>query len=366
MKLLFIVPNINNEGGVARVLSIKINYLIEKLGYDVHIITQNKGNFPLFYDFSDKIVYHDITLKRNLFSFLFWYKKQITNCINQIKPDHIIVADNGLKAFFIPFFISKKINLMLEIHSSLYVQEKAKTTKIVSFFTSQFKIILAQKFRHTIFQTTQNQVEWKSKNAQIIPNPLWFTATKKSNLQNKKIIAVGRHTYEKGLDRLLFIWAEVIKVHPDWQLEIYGNTTNGIDLQKTATSLKIDKNCTFFRPSKHIETKYVAASIFALTSRFEAFGMVLIEAMESGLPCIAFDCPCGPRALIENYENGFLIENSNQKEYVLKLIELIENYNLRAKMGTKAAISVKKYNLNTIMKQWDTLFEANKTKSTFA
>ena len=75
MKLLYIVPNINNEGGVARVLSIKANYLVEKSGYEVHILTQNEGNSPLFYSFNANIIFHDLLLKGNFLHFLILLQK---------------------------------------------------------------------------------------------------------------------------------------------------------------------------------------------------------------------------------------------------------------------------------------------------
>lgn len=93
-----------------------------------------------------------------------------------------------------------------------------------------------------------------------------------------------------------------------------------------------------------------------MTSRFEGFGMVLIEAMTSGLPCIAYDCPCGPRAIIKNNSNGFLIENGNEKLFTTKINELIEDINLRKTIGVVAQKSMEKYNIDTIMKTWNKLF----------
>ena len=297
-------------------------------------------------------------MKRNLISLIYSYKNQILKLVNVIQPNHIIVADNGIKAFLIPLFFSNKSNLILEIHSSLYIKERENTNLFFALIRRKLKVILASKFTKTIFETTENQIEWNSKNSIVIPNPLWFLAVKKSNLQNKKVIAVARHTYEKGLDRLLKVWSEVIKSHPDWCLDIYGNSENGIDLQKLAIELEISKSCTFFKPSKQIDVKYLESSIFALTSRFEAFGMVLIEAMEAGLPCIAYDCPCGPRTIIQNNLNGFLVENDNEPQYVSKLNLLIANENLRLEMGKNAARSVHKYDLELIMKQWIVIFES--------
>ena len=357
MKLIYIVPNINNEGGVARVLSTKINYLIEKFDYEIHIVTQNNGNFPLFYDFNKNINYHDITLKGNLLFFLYSYKMQLNNLFDKIKPNHIVVVDNGIKAFFVPLFFSIKRNILLEIHSSIYLEENPNGNVIWSMLKRKFKLMLCAKFTTTVFETIENQQEWSCKNAKIITNPLWFSADTRSNLQNKKVIAVARHTYEKGLDRLLKIWSKIITSHPDWHLDIYGSSDNSFDLGQLVAELKLSKHCTLYEPSKKIEREYLNVSIFALTSRFEAFGMVLIEAMESGLPCIAYDCPCGPRTIIKNNQNGFLIKDGKDEEYISKLNQLIENDDLRIQMGKNATNSVKKYDLEIVMKQWKALFE---------
>ena len=94
-----------------------------------------------------------------------------------------------------------------------------------------------------------------------------------------------------------------------------------------------------------------------MTSRFEGFGMVLIEAMASGLPCIAYDCPCGPRAIIENNSNGFLIEDGNENQFIQTLENLIENEILRIDMGNKAKISVNKYQIEAIMEEWNSILK---------
>ncbi|MBP2284440.1 glycosyltransferase involved in cell wall biosynthesis [Flavobacterium sp. CG_23.5] len=360
MKLLYIVPNINNEGGVARILSVKANYLIENLGYEVHILTQNEGFFPLFYSFNENIVFHDIILKGNFFQFFQSYKNSLKNKIKTIQPDVIIVCDNGLKAYSIPFILKNKIPLILEMHSSKFIQEKEISKGIFSKFFSNigntYKEIGANKYDKFVVETSESIKEWDVKRTIVIPNPLWFASSKSSSLANKKVISVGRHTYEKGFDRMLEIWKKVVVKHPDWTLDIYGKSSENSDLRLFAKNLGIANSVAFYEPVRNIEEKYLEASFYLMTSRFEGFGMVLIEAMATGLPCIAYDCPCGPRGILIENKNGFLIENGNELDYVKAVETLIENESLRIEMGKNAKISSQKYSIDAIMETWNQLF----------
>ena len=358
MKILYIVPKINTEGGVARVLSAKANYLIENFGYEIHILTQNEGNNPLFFSFNAKIVLHDMILGGNIISFFLQYIKELKTALNVIKPDIVLICDNGLKAYCIPFILKTDIPIIFECHGSKYIEEKEQTkyfsaTKIIGLF----KAFSANHFTKFVGLSSDSLNEWKVKNGVVIPNPLWFKTARFADLKSKKVIAVGRHGYEKGLDRLLQIWQKVIDKHPDWRLEIYGNSNENQELKKLSNSLKINNSVTFFEPVKNINDKYLESSILVMTSRTEGFGMVLIEAMAMGLPCVAFDCPCGPRAIIQNNANGFLVGNGDIDSFVQKMDLLIEDENLRLQMGKNAQVSVKKYNVDGIMQQWKSLFE---------
>jgi glycosyltransferase involved in cell wall biosynthesis len=361
MKILYVVPNINNEGGVARVLAIKSNYLIEKCDYQIDILTQNNGNSPLFYDYNKKTSFYDMILIGNPFHFFKSYRKSIIENIINLKPDVIVICDNGFKAFLIPFIIKTKIPIVLEIHSSLNIEEiennKSFISKLKAISIAKFKKFSAKKFNKFVVETDESIQEWNIQNGVVIPNPLWFSSNKVADLNSNKVIAVGRHVYEKGLDRLLKIWQKVVLKHPDWHLDIYGKSNDDLELQQLATALKINNNVAFFDPVKDINLKYQQASMYLLTSRFEGFGMVLIEAMESGLPCIAYDCPCGPRAIITNNEDGFLIENGNESDYINAVESLISDEKKRFDMGKKAKISSLKYNIVAIMPLWNTLFK---------
>ena len=362
MKILYIVPKINNADGIARVIAIKANYLIDNYGYEIAILTQNNGNAPLFHYFNKKIDILDMKLKGNLFSFLGSFKSQLNSRIKLINPDRIIVCDNGLKAFLIPFLVKSKIPLILEIHSSIFIEEQYNNQNFFLQIKSKliyfYKQFGASKFDKFIVETQESIIEWKVKNGIVIPNPIWFSPDKTADLNQKNVIAVGRHVYEKGFDRLLEIWKKVLIKYPDWNLTIYGKNNPDFDLITLAKKLEIEKNITFCDPVKNINEKYLEASIYLMTSRFEGFGMVLIEAMASGLPCIAYDCPCGPRTIIENKTNGLLIENGNKNQFVQALENLIEDENQRFEMGKNAKSSINKYQIDAIMNSWNAVLKS--------
>ncbi|WP_264565176.1 glycosyltransferase family 4 protein [Flavobacterium sp. N3904] len=360
MKLLYIVPKLNNEGGVARVLSIKLNYLIENFGYEVHVLTQNHGNYPLFYSFHEKIVFHDMILGGTIFNFFNSFRKSLLNNVQTIQPEIIIVCDNGLKAFTIPFILSTEIPIVFECHGSKYIEEKHLNSNLISKFKSalkyKFKDFGTNKFTKLVALSNESLKEWNVKNGLVIPNPSGIQSEKVSDLKSKRVIAVARNSYEKGLDRLLVIWQKVVAKHPDWILDIYGDSVT--DLRSLVLELGMEFNVNLNEPVKNISEKYLSSSLYVMTSRSEGFPMVLLEAMASGLPCVAYDCPAGPRAIIKEEENGFLIEDGNADSFVQKLKLLIEDENLRMQMGKKAKESVKKYDLGSIMQQWKSLFES--------
>ena len=362
MKLLYITNGINGAGGLERVLSIKASYLADYYNYEVSILSLNDNHLNPFYPFSDKITILSIPVTGNPLQYIKAYKKGITEIVDQIKPDVISVCDDGLKGFFIPQIIKEEIPIIYERHASVKLNfgtSKNQTilTKIKNKISHFIMQKMAAQFDVFVVLTNGNTKEWSSNNLRIIPNPLSFYPNEKATLSSQKVIAVGSHSFNKGYDLLLDAWKIIAKKYTNWQLHIYGKFDKDETFLHYASKIGVTDSVMFYQPIQSIEKAYLDSSIMVLPSRSEGFGMVLIEAMACGVPVVSFDCPHGPADIITEGEDGYLIEKENVNALAVNLIKLIENQDLRVRMGVKAKQNVKRYLIQEITQQWDSLFK---------
>lgn len=192
-------------------------------------------------------------------------------------------------------------------------------------------------------------------NVFVIPNPLELSCRRHALLEDGRIITVGRLEYAKAYDVLIKIFAEVHKVYPTWHLDIYGKGTLKDKLQNLIESLKLGDCVTLKGVTDKILDEMYHSSFYVMSSRFEGFAMVLVEAMSQGVPCVSFDCPNGPSTIIKDGENGLLIENQNEKELYNAIIKMICDRETRMLMGRKAYDSVVQYDVANIVKRWQDL-----------
>ena len=358
-KLLYITTNLQGSGGVARVLSVKLNYLIETYGYTIYVITTNNKSDTFFYDFNSKIVFHRIEIKNFGFAHLLKYKKFLQEIVDVIKPNIIVNCDNGFKGTLLPYLLNTSAALIYERHGSRQI----KTMTLIESLKKNFANLILDrslyKYKAFIVLNEEDVKDWKADNVVVMSNPLWLSVPKIQNtLQNKVAVAIGRHSIEKQFDVLIRIWKNVVIHYPDWILKIYGETDGNRTIEKLVKELNMENQVKLHLPVKNIEQVYSDASILLNTSSSEAFGLVIIEAMAFGLPVIAFDTATGPRTVIENEKNGMLIKNNDIQTYANKIKELIKNDTLRNAVGENAKVSVGRFNLERIMQQWHVLFQS--------
>lgn len=376
LKIAYITPQLYTADGVARVLTMKANYFAEKFRYDITIILTEGKNKPLFYQLSDKI--HIVNLDLNfedlwhqpfLKKVIIYLKKQrkykqlLTKELMRIKPD-ITVSLLRREINFINDIKdgSIKIGEMHVLRSHYRNFEKNDTNYIKEVFSKFWMHRLIGKLKRLermIVLTEKDCTAWTElDNVISIPNPLPFMPKDISPLTEKRVIAVGRYYQEKGFDLLLESWAKIYKTHPEWRLEIYGDG-NKDNYEEIRDTLGIPANCCILNGrTNNIEQEYLNSSIYVCSSRFEGFGMVIIEAMACGLAVVSFDCPWGPSSILAHNEDGILVENGNTEHLADAIASLMDNpYKLKT-LAEKAIVNVQRFQMDKIANQWKELFDS--------
>ena len=374
-KIVYCTPALYSAGGTERVISIKANYFAEQLDYDVTIIVTegNKGNS--FFPLSKKVKVINLGLGfEDLWNIPFMkkvylylkkqrkYKKLLTSELLRLKPD-ITITTLRREINFINEINdgSRKIGELHSSRANYRGVEDRESNVFKKFFSKWWKrdvISDLQQLDKFVVLNENAVLEWPElHNLTMIPDPLPLNLDARSNLQSKRIVTIGRYSYEKGYDYLLRIWAIVEKRCPDWQLNVYamGDPTPYVKLMD---ELSIDqKRCYLNSSLVDVESEYLRSSILVQPSRTEGFGLVLVEAMACGLPVVAFDCENGPRSLITDGEDGFLIPAFDVELFSERLITLMSDEKLRAKMGEKGLVKSQQYHISKIAQHWKQLFE---------
>ncbi|MBP3590398.1 MAG: glycosyltransferase, partial [Muribaculaceae bacterium] len=175
-------------------------------------------------------------------------------------------------------------------------------------------------------------------------------------------VAVGRLDEQKGFDILIKAWESVARIHPDWKLDIYGTGRDKEMLQDMIDKSGLTDKVTLCGVSDDMPKVYASGSIFVLSSRFEGFGLVLLEAMTCGVPCVSFDCPEGPSEIITDGRDGILVPfrglSDSQRAEVLaeNICRMIENRDMRLRMSEKAIAKAATFSRDVIIDRWIELF----------
>lgn len=346
-------------GGVQKILAAKASYLSEH-GHEVMILVSNAHGVSNFeYDKNIKISIN--SLKSKGLKYFFDYKSLVERTALQFNPTHVFVLDNGLKGLLVPHFNLQNALCIYERHGEILVEQRAKPN---SFYQNSFNFFLkkifqtaAQAFDALVVLNDSSLQEWKNKNLFVIPNMISFNPDDHATLDAKIILFVGRFQPEKGFDFLFKIWSKTAKTSTDWQLHLYTDQPDEVKNQCRVLGLFPNENMHIFGVEKKPELMYQKASILISTSKSEGFSLVLAEAMTFGIPCVAFDCDFGPRGIIQNGENGFLIPLFDIDLFVEKLELLKQDIDLRIRMGQNGKASSERYLPQNIMKLWENLID---------
>lgn len=374
-KIVYIVGGLYQPSGMGQVMSCKVNYLADHTDWQICVVLTERSDLPLYYKMSSnlKFVNFDINydeldtmpLLKKMCAYRkkqAIYKRKLTAYLMEVRPDITVTAIRREINFVnaIPDG-SRKVG---EIHFAKPDYRKVNKPYLPAFVnhwvTEKWQGMLVKQLARLdkfVVLTEEDAGYWDMlSNKMVIPNPLTKYPSVQAELNNKVVISVGRYDRQKGFDLLIDAWALVASRYPEWQLRIVGPGENAL-YQHQADRLGLSGKVICQGVSDNVYEEMAQASLYVLSSRYEGFGLVLIEAMAVGLPCVAFACPAGPRDIITDYQDGILVEKENVSKLAESICYLIEHDKERQEYAVQAKINSERYRVENIMQKWIALFK---------
>lgn len=357
-NICFTIRNIDCGGGTERV-GLRLANALAESGYNVWMVSYDaKQGKPFFY--CDPRVKLWTILGHGGFErkmrWQFWYGAwKFRRFLKKNKIDVVIDIDTFNALWTAPAIRGLNIKWISWDHFNLDYCKGPKRENALELVSKEADslVLLSEADKANYLEKTSVPSE---KIVQIY-NPLSFELRNMiEHSGQKKVTAIGRIDPAKGFDLLLQSWLLVEKEVDDWTLEIVCGYGDWNGLQKEAENMGC-KHVVCSPPTQDIPGKLAETAIFALSSRFEGFGLVITEAMTCSVPTVSYACPQGPAEIIKDGEDGFLVEPENVKQFAEKLLVLINDEGLRAKMGKAAFENSKRFSMDTIIKEWIKLIE---------
>lgn len=345
-------------------LSQKINYFIEEYGYEVILCTSEHYNKDFVYPLNKNTKHIDLGINYNRNNSYFHPKNLIKSIkhfrkLKQLlkieQPDIVVSVNFTPEQYFLPF-LETHIPKIKEFHSS---GATFKNSQNLSGRFKEFLFNLFAKYDNLVVLNKDEVKYYPFKNVSVIPN---FIEVKENEFEfnrNKTIIAAGRIAPVKQFDHLIKAWSLIADKFPEWDVKIFGDGDDQLskNLKDNIVKNKIPR-IQLMGPTAQLHSEMQKASLYAMTSSTECFPMVLLEAQNAGLPIITYDCPHGPRNIINNKIDGVLVANQNIAEFARNLSYLIEESELREKMSQQAIKNSVKFARAPIMKLWNELINS--------
>jgi glycosyltransferase involved in cell wall biosynthesis len=373
MRIVYCINNINDIGAIMSLTAQKANALSRIDGNEVWIIvTEDKGR-RLYLDEKVHVVNLDINYFENscnesrfrqlvkLVRKQFVHRKRLSEQIRLIEPD-IIVSTEMLEKYIILTLPDRKKHVCVrEVHKMCNYKS--------AFADTRYDLILARlsefidyriicRLYDRIVVLTEDNIKYfrSSKKVSVIPNLVPVNHSLCSSLDSKIVVSAGRLCKSKNFVELINAFAVTHTQEPDWKLIIWGDGEEMASLNSAVQHLNLSDSILLKGFSQNLLSEFAGSSVFVSTSLSEGFSMVILEAMSCGLPVVAYDCPSGPRNIIDDGVDGFLVPMGNKDMLTDKLFFLMKEPEVRKKIGAAARKKAESFSEEHIIPLWNSLF----------
>lgn len=347
-KIGFLIMNFESGGGTERVTSVIANELVEK-NFDVTIISCQHGNACKFeIDKSVKLYSLNGEKCANPILRKIHVEKQLIQYVKKEQIGVMVAVDVALYLYLIPLQVKKLCKCIAWEHFNYYINhnEMVKYARKLAAEHADCVVVLGKNDLDNYLTHYKH-----CKHVTYIYNPIAVDASESAPLARKRAIAVGRLTRQKGFDMLVEAWALIEKKVPDWNLDIYGQGPLQGELQKRIDELGL-RNIKLKGFSDDIHKEYMESSLFFLSSCYEGFVLVLMEAMATGLPAVSFRCKEGPEETIDDGVNGYLVDVGNIQQFADCAIKLMKDEKLLKKFASETKKDLGRFDTEVIINQW--------------
>lgn len=360
MRIAYTCQYISVRGGLERILVDKANAMAAA-GHDVCMIVNNPPGSQPVYAVDPRVRLIDLSLAipsgaLPRLRFKLRQNLRIVRALRSFRPDITVVVPTWLA---LGMFLGSG-RMVLESHSNrqlMFSEERQSWYK-------RLKVALAERTATCVVSLTEGAAgQWaKARRCEVIPNFSNINPPASQPERASAACAVGRLVAVKQFDLLIDAWAIVARRHPEQQLHIYGDGPLRSELQQHIDSLGLAGNVRLCGKSDNVEQIYASHSFLVLSSAYEGFGLVLIEAMQCGCPCVSVDCEFGPRDIIADGTDGTLVpyRRLSREERATRLADaichMIENPEIQASMRRQSIKNARRFDKNAIMQRWQHLF----------
>lgn len=380
MKIVYFAIQLDQLGGVARIVTDKVNWLVQH-GYDVTICDIENWEVKPYYELDSRAKFrigYMQTTPGGIFKRLqgVWQAiGKVRHVIKEEKPDVIVNAHCPLVTWVLPLLKVYGVGFMVygKHKRPLLITEMHQSRQGLDVFNQKFMSPLGRwlhrwsirwiygRYDKFVVLTKEDKEQWNLKNCVIIPNFVDGEARKQctkaeheSNAR-KQIIMLARLMPQKRIDLMIEVWSKLAKNFPDWQVKVLGEGMERPNLEKRIGELGLEDSFLLPGGVKDVMPELTSSDILCLTSEYEGFGIVLIEAMLKGIPVIAFEY-VGVHDIINDGLDGIIVPFGDVDAYAEKLGMLMQSQEERSCLATNALCSVKKFEKETVMQKWEELF----------